>query len=112
MSIKYYTNPSKNQTIAVLDNTRFDFVNKAEKLMSGTNLCVCHSKYLMPNTYKASVYCSADDVYDEKVGREMAKKKVLDKYYRDFDRRMDMLRSEVIDLNSKIFETPVELLDN
>lgn len=109
MAIKYYTNPNKRQTIAVLDNTRFDFINKVEKLMAGTHMCVCSDKYLMPNTYKASVYCSEDDVYDEQVGRELAKKKVLDKYYRDFDKRMDMLRCEVIVLNSKIFETPEEI---
>ena len=111
MAIKYYTNPKKKQTIAVLSDTGLDFVNKAEKLMSGTNLCAYGNKYLMPNQYKASVYCAADDEYDEKIGREMAKKKVLEKYYRDFDKRMDMLRCDVIMLNSKIFETPEELLD-
>ena len=106
MAIKYYTNPAKRQTIAVLSDTRFDFLNKVEKLTSGLNLCVCGKKYLMPYQYKASVYCAADDVFDEQVGRDMAKKKVLDKYYRDFDKRMDMLRDELLVLNGKIFETP------
>ena len=109
MAIQYYYKPSTRQTFAVLNNCRFDAVNKIDKLMSGFDWCMCTDKYLMKDTYRVSVKCCEDDEFDEAKGRAYAKAKLMKQYYKDFDRRIDMFRSDLIELNSRVFETPVEL---
>jgi hypothetical protein len=77
--------------------------------MSGFNWCICTDKYMMNDTYRVSVRCFADDEFDEVQGRAYAKEKLMKKYYKDFDRKIDMFRSDIIELNSRLFETPKEL---
>ena len=36
----------------------------------------------------------------------------MKKYYSAFDKRIDMFRADLIALNSRVFETPVEILEN
>lgn len=110
--IKYYYNTNKQGTIAILSNTRYDFLNKVNKMLANTGIIVCGDKYLMKNEYKGIVYCNKKDVYDEQVGRDKAKEKCMNRYYRDFDKLWGMLQEELIIANSKFFETPVEVLDN
>lgn len=107
--IKYYYKPSTKQTFAVLNDCQFDAVNKISKFMHGFDWCMCTDKYMMDDTYRVSVRCAEDDVFDEEKGRKYAKAKLMKKYYRDFDRKIDMFRSDLIELNSRVFETPAEL---
>ena len=106
MAVKYYYNPKKRGTIAVLTETRYDFLNKANKMLANTGFVLCSDKYLMKNEYKGIVYCNHDDVYDDQLGKELAKKKCLDRYYRDFDKLWGMLQEELLVVNGKFFETP------
>lgn len=107
--IKYYYKPSTRQTFAVLNGCQFDAVNKISKFMNGFNWCMCTDKYMMNDTYRVSVKCSADDEFDEAKGRAYAKAKLMKRYYRDFDRCVDRFKSDLIEINSRVFETPVEL---
>ena len=110
--IKYYYKPSTRQTYAVLNNCRFDAINKISKLMGNLEWCMCSNKYMMNDTYRVSVRCSADDVFSEEEGRKQAKAKLMKKYYKDFDRCVDCFRSDLIELNSRVFETPAGLEEN
>ena len=112
MSIKYYYNPEKQGTIAVLTDTRYDFLNKVNKMAANTGIVVCGDKYLMKKEYRGIVYCNEQDVYNEQVGRDKAKEKCMNRYYRDFDKLWGMFQEDLITINSKIFETPAEVLDN
>lgn len=112
MAIKYYSNPKTKQTIAVLNGCQFDALNKIDKFMNGFDWCWCTKKYLMNDTYRAVVRCSAEDEFSEEKGREYAKAKLMKKYYKDFDRRIDMFRSDLIQLNSRVFETSDEVKNN
>lgn len=109
--IKYYYKPSTRQTFAVLNGCQFDAINKIEKFMRGFDWRMCTNKYMMRDTYRVSVKCSADDEFDEAKGKAYAKEKLMKKYYRDFDRCVDQFRSDLIELNSRVFETP-EALEN
>jgi predicted AlkP superfamily phosphohydrolase/phosphomutase len=110
MAIKYYTNPEKQETYAVLSNCQWDAINRINKYMGDDWIFLNATKYMMPRTFKAKVRCSAEDTYDESVGRKMAKEKVMKKYYKCFDRKLDIFREDLINLNSKVFETPIELM--
>ena len=104
--IKYYYKPSTQQTFAVLNGCQFDAVNKISKYMAGFDWCMCTDSYMMNDTYLVSVRCSKDDEFDEAKGRAYAKEKLMKKYYKDFDRCVDKFKSDLIVLNSRVFETP------
>lgn len=107
--IKYYYKPSTKQTFAVLNGCQFDAINKISKFMHGFDWYMSSEKYMMRDTYRVSVKCSDDDVFDEEKGRKYAKAKLMKRYYKDFDACVDRFRSDLIELNSRVFETPAEL---
>lgn len=106
--IKYVVLEDKKTVIGILENTKFDGVNKINKIMgvdAGTSIFyVYHRKYLMPNMFKATVVCDPRDEWNVEEGKKFAKKKVLKNYYKSLDKRMDMFRDELNKLNSKVFD--------
>jgi len=109
MAIKYVHVAGDQKTIAILENTKMDAVNKIRKMCAGTSIVIDESKYMMNDKFRAVVKCCAGDQYTEEEGKNRAKEKLLAKYYRMFDAKMDLFKANLIELNSKIFETPEEL---
>lgn len=103
MAMNYYVVPEQGKVIGVLNGCAWDAVRKIEKLTNNTSACFFDKKYLMPNTFRAVAKCSEDDVFDEETGKEIAKQKVMDKYYDSLDRRMVMFFGEIQDLYHKCF---------
>lgn len=94
--IKYYDVPEQLKTIAVLENTSYDAVHQIAKVIGDTNsMCFNPNKYLMNNTYRAVVVCHPDDEYSVEEGRRRAKKKLLDRYYEQLDKRLDMFADDL-----------------
>ena len=110
--IRYYYQPSTEKTFAELRGCRYDAINKIEKLMNGFDWGICSKKYLMNDTYRVSVKRFGDDAHDMKVAESYAKEKLMEKYYRDFDRILNQFKCDVIELNSRLFETPEEIKNN
>ena len=102
MAVKYYKIPEKEMTIAVLDGCKYDAVNKIVKMLSETELNVYVDKYLMPDTFRAVVRRHGDDAYDEKVGECEAKKKLMEKYYKHFDAKMALFKSDLDRLSERV----------
>ena len=46
------------------------------------------NEYLMRNSYSAIARCCADDTYDVEIGKQIATKKLSEKYNRAMDRRI------------------------
>ena len=109
MAIKYYVNPKKQQTIAVLNGCSMDCINKIDKTMHNFDWCWCTKKYIMPDSFRAVVRCADGDAYDEELGKRLAKEKLMRKYYKHLDSRWNMFLGDLIELNSRVFETPAEL---
>lgn len=112
MAIKYYSNPKTKETFAVLSNCEMDAINKINKFMRDTDMCWVSKKYLMPKQFKVKVKLAKGDEFDEEKGREYAKAKLMERYYKAFDARIDMFKESLISLNSKVFETPAEIFEN
>lgn len=104
MAIKYYKIPEKKITIGVLNGCQYDVLNKIAKLTADLNIDVItyDEKYLMPDTFHAIVRCHDDDVFDAKEGECRAKEKLMNKYYRSFDKRMAMFKKQLDRLNEKV----------
>ena len=108
MAIKYYTNPSKKQVIAVLSNTSMDAVNKIAKVTADHPFYCLNEKYVMPDKFRAVATCMDGDEYDENIGKEIAKAKLMKRYYKSFDKKIELFKEDMIMLNSRIFTEPVE----
>lgn len=113
MAIKYFVNEEKRQVIAVLENTRYDAINKIEKMLGDTEFCFCGGKkYLMPNEFRAVVQCDERDEFDPEVGMRIAKERILTRYYPALDKRVDKGLEALLALNGKVFKTSAEVIEN
>ena len=45
----------------------------------------------------------------KEIGKNVAKAKVLKNYYRSLDKRLDLFRCSLIELNGRVFETPANV---
>ena len=104
MAMNYYPVPEQGKVIGVLNGCAYDAIRKIERITNDTCFCAFDKKYLMPNTFRAVAKCSEDDVYNEQTGKDIAKQKVMDKYYDSLDRRMLMFFDDVYKLYHKCFE--------
>ena len=102
MAINYIVIPEKKMVIAELKNTKFDAYNKALKLCKDLTDCckkvyVCPDpdKMMMPNEFKGVAICRDGDVFDEEVGKSIAKSSCLNKYYRSFDKRINKFKDDL-----------------
>ena len=113
MAIKYFVNEEKRQVIGLLDGTRWDAVNKINKMMLDTDFCLCMcGKYEMPHEFRAVVTCDPSDEFDVEVGKKIAKQRILDRYYTSLDKRVNQFFDAMLVLNGKVFENPKEFENN
>ena len=105
MAIKYFVNEEKRQVIGLLENTRYDAVNKIEKMLGDTEFCICGiKKYLMPSEYRAVVQCDPRDEFSVEEGKKKAKERIMKRYYPALDKRVNKFLDAVRAFNRKIFE--------
>ena len=111
--IKYFVNEDERKIVAVLENTRWDAYNKICKMVRDTDFCIVpKDKYMMHAAYRSVVTCNPADTFNIEVGKQIAKKRVLEHYYEALDRRVDEFRNSVLVMNGKVFEIPTELKNN
>lgn len=110
--IKYIVVPERRMIKAILENTEYDACNKIAKMLRDTPFCAFSDRYLMPNRFVATVVCDERDEFNEKFGKERAKKIVLDNYYKSLDKKIAYCREDLLVLNGKVFETPTNLKNN
>lgn len=111
--IKYFINEEKRQVIGLLENTRWDAARKIDKMIRDTDFCFCPSeKYMMPDEFRVVVQCDERDEFDPEVGKKIAKKRLLDRYYPALDKRVNKFFDAMLVLNGKVFETPKDVENN
>ena len=112
MAIKYVVIPSKRKVIGLLENTRYDAVNKISKMTKDVRgFCFWdEGRYVMPNKFKSEAVAAATDDFDPEVGKAIVKERLMKKYYNSLDKRVDKFYEDVIALNSKIFKTTTDVL--
>ena len=104
MAMKYYFDRENGMTIGVLNGCKHDALHHIDRITNNTSFCAYNKKYLMPNTFRAVAKVSEGDVFDEEVGKNIVKDKVMKKYYDSLDHRMSMFMSEVYELYHKCFD--------
>ena len=113
MAIKYFVNEEKRQVIGLLEDTRWDAYIKMCKMIRDTDFCLTACKeYEMPNEFRAVVQCDPADEFSVEEGKNIAKQRIMDRYYHSLDKRVDKFREAALVFNGKVFETPDYLENN
>ena len=113
MAIKYFVNEEKRQVIGLLSNCRYDAMRKIDKILDGTDFCCCYNeKYLMPSEFRTVVTCDPRDEFNVEIGKKIAKKRLLDNYYKALDKRVGKFLDAALIFNGKVFKTPEALENN
>ena len=99
MAIKYYCMPEKGKIVGVLDGTERDVVNKIDKICADTNFIVWpEKKFLMPRSFKAEANVQYPDVYNEEVGKEIVRQKIMKRYYASHDKKIRLFKTYLNEL--------------
>ena len=97
MAIKYIVLPESKTTIGVLHHTKYDCVRAIKKMLNGTGLSLENeAKYYMPVFFKTQVTCDPLDEYDEEVGKQMVKEKLMRNYYDSLDKRLNVFKNSIV----------------
>ena len=103
MAIKYYCMPEKNKIIGVLNGCENDVINKIDKLCVDTGFDFwADDRFVMPHSFKAEAIARDGDVFDEEVGKEIVRQKIMKRYYSSYDKRVALFRSCLGNLVSKV----------
>lgn len=102
MAIKYYCMPEAGKVVGVLDGTDRDVINKIDKICTDTGFIAWpEDKFLMPRSFKAEATVQSPDVYDEEVGKEIVRQKIMKRYYASHDKRMRLFKQYLDNLVQK-----------
>ena len=103
MAIKYYCMPEEGRIIGVLDDCGNDVINKIDKLCIDTGFDFwADDRFVMPRSFKAEAIVRDGDVYDEEVGKEIIRQKIMKRYYASHDKRMDLFVSYLNNFVQKV----------
>ena len=107
MAIKYYCMPEKKKIIGVLDNCQDDVINKIDKLCVDTGFDFWpDERFVMPRSFKAEAIARDGDEFNEEVGKQIVREKIMKRYYASHDKRMRLfaryLAELVVKVNKKI----------
>ena len=103
MAIKYYCMPERGKIIGVLDGCENDIINKIDKLCVDTGFDFWpDERFVMPRSFKAEANVYEGDVYDEEVGKEIVRQKIMKRYYASHDKRMLLFKQVLNDFNKKV----------
>ena len=94
---KFYVNEEERTVVCVIPDTAFmlnDFVNENFKFSDfdvNEALWCGYRSYLMPRSFMGKAVCSADDEWNEELGKMIAFSRAKDKCYRSFFKRANAL---------------------
>ena len=104
MAIRYVVNEKKKTTMCILEHTKFDAIDKINKMLKNTGFCFANKKkYLMPSCFRVSTVCDPRDEYSIEEGKRVAKEKLMRHYYKSIDKRLAWFEQEVKDLYYNFF---------
>lgn len=90
--------PEQRKVVAQIKGCRYDALNKITKIIGDTDITIGNtSKYLMPDRFSVHVICHPEDQYDFNVGRELARKKLMSRYYASLDKRLKRFERSLAD---------------
>lgn len=128
--IKYIVVEEKDMVIALFNNTKFDAVDTIDSILNRCHINASNQmnmidhccapienymryeyKYYMPNSFKAVAKCHESDVFDIETGKRIAKERLLKKYNKAHDSKVNLFKKDlkkyISYLSSSVKEIPL-----
>jgi hypothetical protein len=94
--IKFAVNEEKREVIAYTKGTAYDAVRYVErKLPVSVEFFGMYNKGVMPDEFRSTVVCHPDDIFDANEGKKIARKRLLDKYWRSRHKAVARIKKEI-----------------
>ena len=104
MAIRYIVNEKDRIVVAILNNCKRDAINAANA-WTGTNTWDCYNridlcvrydnKYLIPDKFTGIAKCSDEDTWDEAIGKQIARDRVLNKYHKSLNKAVRKINTDI-----------------
>lgn len=101
--ITYKVFEQQRKVIAIISGTENDLVRKVKKHDNQKVLSEhTYEQLKMPKSFKVVVKCHESDKFDIEVGKELAKERVLRKYFNCYDKKLYKLRKKLYNMQDNI----------
>lgn len=103
MAIRYEVNEEKRTVVAVITDTYYDAILMADKMFKNTPFRTDFGysqhmrKYYIKDTYVGIAKCNPDDEWDEEVGKELARQRVLRAHEVDVALAFEKMWSDMVE---------------
>lgn len=120
MAIHYIVNEKERMVIALLKNTKRDAISAANVWTGADNWesknridFVVHAdkKYLMPDKFTGIARCDDEDEWNEEIGKQIARNRVLDKYHRSLNKVVRKINNDIQEEAARFNERVSKLRD-
>lgn len=107
MSIYYDVDTENQKVTAKFLFTKYDAIDKIRKISNRTPVLFRYDfereRYMMADTYSATVTCHAPDVFNVEEGKRLAKEKLKKHYMAAMNRRLHKFMFDLQQLEDKTF---------
>lgn len=110
--IKYVVNEKKRVIVAIMEDTEEDAIWYMYKKRFFLDVFPFEPRMKMKKNYVGLARCCEEDEFDVKLGKELAKKRVLEKYYTDFLKAIDRMKRPIDEHFEKTMSKPRRHLQN
>ena len=94
--IHYVVNPERREVIAYTDNTCHHAVlSVLRRLPYRSRYCYVLRNGNMPNKFRVVVKCHPEDEFDAEIGKKIAKKRLLDNYWKSRHKAEHRIKQEL-----------------
>lgn len=105
MAIRYIVNEKDRVVVALLEHTKRDAVQAANS-WTGADIwnapsridmhVHCDKKYLMPDKFTGVARCNPDDEWNEEIGKQIARDRVLNNYHKSLNKAVRRIHKDMI----------------
>ena len=111
-SIRYVVNEKKRTIVAIIEDTAEDAIRYMYRKRFFLDVFPFETRMKMKKSYVGLARCCEEDEFDVNLGKELAKKRVLEKYYIDFLKAIDKMKRPIDEHFEKTMSKPMRHLQN
>ena len=120
MAIRYIVNEKERMVIALLEHTKRDAIHAANVWTGADNwdsknridfIVRGDKKYLMPDKFTGIARCDDEDEWNEEIGKQIARNRVLDKYHRSLNKAVRKINNDIQEEAARFNERVSKLRD-
>lgn len=98
--IKYNVIEGQGKVVAKIEGNKYDVLNVIQKSFGDLMVIGNPERYALKDVYKGVAKCHPEDVFSIEEGKDIAKARVLEKYNRDFTKKLMLFVDDMRELST------------